>query len=268
MPRTARKGAETDLYHVIVRGTGRQIIFEDDADRRRYLRLLSHDLTEHEGALLAWCLMDNHAHLLFHMPLEEVSALMRTLGSSYALWFNERHDRVGHLFQGRFRSEPIESEAYLLTVVRYIHQNPLKAGLCAACDEWPWSSYRSYLRGEKDTRLQELIDCDLVLGLLGGTTEFEQFHLIADEAAPCLDMGRATSRRFIPDEEALHVARAVLRVTRPEEVRALPRPRRDEALRTLRGARLSIRQIERITGVSRGVVSRACRMRVTMGTEV
>lgn len=268
MPRTARKGAETDLYHVIVRGTGRQIIFEDDADRRRYLRLLSHDLAEHEGALLAWCLMDNHAHLLFHMPLEEVSALMRTLGSSYALWFNERHDRVGHLFQGRFRSEPIESEAYLLTVVRYIHQNPLKAGLCAACDEWPWSSYRSYLRGEKDARLQELIDCDLVLGLLGGATEFERFHLIADEAAPCLDMGRATSRRFIPDEEALHVARAVLRETRPEEVRALPRPRRDEALRTLRGARLSVRQIERITGVSRGVVSRACSMRGTMGTEV
>lgn len=259
MPRTARRHAETDLYHVIVRGVGRQIIFEDNADRRHYLKLLARELGGSEGVLLAWCLMDNHVHLLLHMPLGEVSPLMQAIGSAYALWFNARHDRVGHLFQGRFRSEPVESEAYLLTVTRYIHQNPLKAGLCDACEEWPWSSYRSYLgdeRGERDETRRALVDTRPVLELFGSVTEFERFHRLLDEIAPCLDAERGTSRRFLADDEVVRVARAALGGTRPEQVATLPRPQRDEAIRALREARLSIRQVERVTGVSRGVVAK------------
>lgn len=256
MARTPRRRAESDIYHVVARGVGRQIIFEDDADRRRFLALLKERLADTEGALLAWCLMDNHFHLLLRMPLEELSKTMRSLQTAYALFFNRRHDRVGHLFQDRFKSEPVEEEAYLLTVVRYIHRNPVKAGFSETC-RFRWSSYNAYL-GLPDESAST--DCELVLSLFGTVENFVRFHLEEDEGEEsggeqrCLDADDAP--RPSKDERALVAAREVLGDVRPEKVAALPRAERDEAIRRLRGARLSIRQIERITGVSRGIVSR------------
>lgn len=256
MARTARRRAESDIYHVVARGVGRQIIFEDDVDRCRFLSLLRERLADTEGMLLAWCLMDNHFHLLLHMPLEELSKTMRSLQTAYALFFNRRHDRVGHLFQDRFKSEPVEDEAYLLTVVRYIHRNPVKAGLSETC-RFRWSSYNAYL-GFPDESAST--DCELVLSLFENVENFVRFHLEKGEGENgrveqrCLDADDAP--RPSKDERTLAAARAVLGEVRPEKVAALPKAERDEAIRRLRGARFSIRQIERITGVSRGIVSR------------
>lgn len=256
MARTPRRRADSDIYHVVARGVGRQIIFEDDADRRRFLSLLKERLAGTEGALLAWCLMDNHFHLLLRMPLEELSKTMRSLQTAYALFFNRRHDRVGHLFQDRFKSEPVDDEAYLLTVVRYIHRNPVKAGFSETC-RFRWSSYNAYL-GLPDESAST--DCEFVLSLFGTVENFVRFHLEEDQGENgsaerrCLDADDAP--RPSKDGRALAAARTALGEVRPEKVAALPRAERDEAIRRLRGARLSIRQIERITGVSRGIVSR------------
>lgn len=254
MARTPRRRAESDIYHVVARGVGRQIIFEDNVDRRRFLALLKERLTDTEGALLAWCLMDNHFHLLLRIPLEELSKTMRSLQTAYALFFNRRHDRVGHLFQDRFKSEPVEDEAYLLTVVRYIHRNPVKAGFSETC-RFRWSSYNAYL-GLPDESAST--DCKLVLSLFENVENFVRFHLEEDEESGgeqrCLDAD--DTARPSKDEWALVAAHEVLGEVRPEKVAALPRAERDEAIRRLRGARLSIRQIERITGVSRGIISR------------
>lgn len=184
MVRSARKRAESEVYHVMTRGVGRQVIFEDDADRRFYLAVLTEELASHDGELLAWSLMDNHVHLLVRMRLEELSELMRALGSAYASFFNRRHDRVGHLFQDRFRSEPVESEAYLLTVVRYIHQNPVAAGLAPSC-EYRWSSYRAYLGLPCEGVPTE---CDTVFSMLGGVDGFVGFHRALDDDAACIDV--------------------------------------------------------------------------------
>ena len=249
MSRAPRKPSQSEIYHVVARGVGRQIIFEDEKDRSFYLRLLGRELKSCEIDLLAWCLMDNHVHLLVRADLSGLSEMMRSLGSEYAMYFNKRHDRVGHLFQDRFKSEPVESDTYLLTVVRYIHQNPVKAGLASTCD-YRWSSYRSYI-GNAEPLIETC--CDTVLVLFDNIDAFVRFHceLPADEA--CLDLG--DKRSAVANEKALEKARSVLCDVRPEEVAALPRAQRNDAIRRMRTARLSVRQIERLTGVSRGIVA-------------
>lgn len=244
-----RVRAASGYYHVVTRGNGRQRIFEDDGDRRAFVETLGRFAAGDGVAVIAWCLMDNHVHLLVRMRLEELSELMRALGSAYASFFNRRHDRVGHLFQDRFRSEPVESEAYLLTVVRYIHQNPVAAGLAPSC-EYRWSSYRAYL-GLPCERVPT--ECDTVLSMLGGVDGFVDFHRALDDDAACIDV---EERGVVSAERAREIAGVALGGVRVEEVFSLPRPERNRALRALRDARLSVRQIERLTGVSRGVISR------------
>lgn len=135
MARTPRRRAESDIYHVVARGVGRQIIFEDDADRRRFLALLKERLADTEGALLAWCLMDNHFHLLLRMPLEELSKTMRSLQTAFALFFNRRHDR-GTFSRtasraSRSRTRPTcspSSATYTATPSRRVSPKPASSG--------------------------------------------------------------------------------------------------------------------------------------------
>ena len=248
MPRSARKQSESNIYHVIARGSGRCIIFEDDRDRNRFLEELVAAFAENGVELHAWCLMGNHYHLLVRADLEQLAMAMRRLDSSYALYFNKRHNRVGHLFQGRFKSEPIGEDEYYLTVLRYIHHNPQKAGICPA-NEYPWSSYREYI-GDKG-----ISETDLGLEMLGGVEAFVRFHENSDDAVACMDMG--SGRRFIEDDEAMAIAKAALPGMQVESIVSLGKSERNEAIRTLRAARLSIRQIERLTGISRSVIARA-----------
>ena len=250
MVRSARARSESDaeMYHVISRGAGRQIIFEDNNDRQRYLELLQNAITEHSGEILAWCLMDNHTHLLLKINISDLSEAMRAINSSYVLYFNKRHGRVGPLMQGRFKSEPINSDEYLLTAIRYIHQNPEKAGISKTKD-YHWSSYREY------TGKAKTVDTAFVLELFGNVAEFERFHKMIDNAAPCIDDNRG--RRILDDESALRAARAILDPVRVEEVASLPKAQRDELLCKLKIAKLSVRQIERLTGVSKSIVAKA-----------
>ena len=250
MTRAPRKQAESGIYHIVARGVSRCVIFEDDADRERFLGDLGELCAEAGAKVYAWCLMENHYHLLAQLELPPLSAMMKALNSSYALYFNTRHDRVGHLFQGRFKSEPVDSDRYFLTVLRYIHQNPEKAGM-AATGDYRWSSYREYLGAAG------FVDTELGLSLLGGREGFLDFHATLDMTAACCDVGR--SRRIVCEEDARAVAQAALGDTRLESVAGLARSERDDAICRLRAASLSVRQIERLTGVSRGVVAKVRR---------
>ena len=124
MPRTERRKSASGFYHVVMRGNGRQNLFEDDADRRSFLSYLRGDAERFGVRVLAWCLMSNHIHLLLEDRDDNLSEMMRSLATSYALRFNRRGGHAGHVFQQRFYSNPIEDEAYLLQAMRYIHDNP------------------------------------------------------------------------------------------------------------------------------------------------
>ncbi len=144
MPRTARLDLPDLLQHVIVRGVNRCDIFLYDADRGRFLQTLSKLLVQTGTECLAWSLMTNHIHLLLRPRNTRLASLMRRLLTGYAVYFNLRHKRSGHLFQNRYKSIVCEEDAYLLELVRYIHLNPLRAGLVkdlAALDRYAWSGH-------------------------------------------------------------------------------------------------------------------------------
>ncbi len=131
------------LYHVIARGNAKQDIFLGDHDRRRFLFWLADTCKTHNLLCHAYCLMDNHYHLLLETLDANLSVAMRDLNGNYAQWFNVTHDRVGHLFQGRYKAFVIERETYLLEIVRYIVLNAVRAGLVEHPKDWKWSSYRA-----------------------------------------------------------------------------------------------------------------------------
>lgn len=250
MPRTGRKQSESSIYHVVNRGEGKQIIFEDDHDRAFFVRRLDGLLDDAGGTLHAWCLMDNHFHLLMSMPFDSLGPLMHRLQTGYAGYFNRVHQHDGAVFGGRFKSEPVETDEYLLTVVRYIHENPLKANLGGL--DYRWSSYREYCGDATH------VDRSFVLGVFGGLRHFRLFHEEEHGDEGCLDV-EALPRRGLSDDDAKHIADDLLGEGVCASVKGWERAERNAALVALRGAGLKVRQIQRLTGISLGAISRACR---------
>jgi REP element-mobilizing transposase RayT len=129
------------VYHVLARGNARQNIFLTENDRRHFLAELWRACDLRNWLVWAYCLMGNHYHLVLETVEPTLSIGMRDLDGRYALAFNQRHGRVGHLFQGRFEALLVQRERYLLTLMRYVMLNPVRAGFCVTPDEWRWSSY-------------------------------------------------------------------------------------------------------------------------------
>lgn len=251
MPRAARRQSESSIYHVINRGEGKQIIFEDDADRAFFMKRLTDLLERAGGTLLAWCLMDNHFHILVAIPLEQLGPLMHRLQTAYAGYYNRVHGHAGAVFGGRFKSEPVDTDEYLMTVVRYIHENPRKGGLSAGYD-YHWSSYLEYC-GEKG-----FADTAFVLGVFGGLGQFKEFHDAQHDGERCLEVG-GVPRRSPNDEAARRIADRLLGEGAVASLRGADRGTRDLALAALKKEGLSVRQIQRLTGISLGVISKAGR---------
>lgn len=254
MTHIPRQRSSSDIYHVIVRGAGRRILFEDDEDRRFLLGKLAQCKDEHDVAFLAWCFMENHVHILVKCELTSLTDLMRSLGTSFARYYNGRHGHVGPVFQDRFKSYPVEDDAYLMTLVRYIHMNPQRAGICPY-DDYPWSSYAEYI-GESS-----ICSTDLVPDCFGELQSFIDFHKNAPDDEVELDVvvkeGQiAIKRKTIPDGEAIEMAKRFFGDEFANSIASMPRKERNDALRRLQSCGMSVRQIERLTGVGRGVIQK------------
>ena len=163
MARPRRLEAPGVVYHVVVRGNERRAVFRDDSDRARYLARLVHYREKFGFRLLAFCLMDNHVHLAVEAGRHPLSRIMAGVQFTYTQYFNRRHGRVGHLFQGRYKAFLIEKGRYALALLRYVHENPVKAGIVARPEQYRWSSDRSYRRGKGP----EWVDLDRLLAMLG-----------------------------------------------------------------------------------------------------
>ncbi len=144
MPRRLRIEFEGAIYHVMARGNARQKIVRDDADRRRLIDGLGQAVVRCGWELLCYVVMGNHLHLLLRTPRPNLGAGMQSFLSGYAIWAGRRWRRPGHLFQGRYRTEMIEDESHYWMVSRYIHLNPVRAGLVRRPEQWEWSSYPGY----------------------------------------------------------------------------------------------------------------------------
>ncbi len=161
MPRTARKKSTSGIYHIILRGINRQTIFSDEEDNDEFIGILSECKKLSGFDLYGYCLMGNHVHLLIQEKSETIEQIMKRIGTRYVIRYNRKYRRCGHLFQDRFKSEAVEDDSYFLTVLRYIHQNPQKVGLCKEPDQYPWNSYQDYISKKGIT------DVDFALDLIG-----------------------------------------------------------------------------------------------------
>ncbi|WP_026907093.1 transposase [Paucisalibacillus globulus] len=258
MARRPRRQSQTGIYHIMMRGVNRQTIFEEDTDRVRFLETLKKYKERINYQIFAYCLMDNHVHLLMKGSEEELSQSIKRISSSYVYWYNLKYDRFGHLFQGRFKSEPVNDADYFMTVLRYIHQNPIKAGLGKDVFQCKWTSINEYIIKP------ELVDIELGLKLFSSNrnTAIEKYvdYMQQHNEDECLD---DTVKLNLKDEQVREYLYE-MGIRNTSMLQQMDKVTRDavlEKLIQLEG--ISIRQVSRITGISRSVFERIQR---AMGT--
>ena len=192
MPRVARAKSSSGYYHVMARGSGGQLLFECGEDYAVFLESLGSCADEHSVSLIAYCLMPNHVHLLVRDGDDELGEMMRSLLSGYAQSYNKRTGHVGHVFQQRFKSCPVESDEYLLQLVRYMHENPAKAGICKAEEYW-WSSYHESVTGS--VRVDTNLVLSMVRASLGSSVSARPLSIaVLEGCSPAFLIPRRTKR--------------------------------------------------------------------------
>ena len=253
MPRQARIRAESKTYHIIMRGINKQIIFEDDFDKNQYIEYLRKYKDECGFKLYAYCLMNNHIHLVIREGDAELSSIFKKINTSYAMHYNYRYMRCGQLFQDRFRSEPIISEAQLLNTVRYVHWNPIKAGLCESLEGYRYSSCPEYL----GMPVPQICDKDFVVKICGGIKSFIEFTE-TDFDYKCMDLETDKNMRslLISDEDAINLVLKIIPFYTPGIFLCMDKRERNDYISELKEKGLTNKQICRITGLGRGIVEK------------
>ncbi|ATW27324.1 REP-associated tyrosine transposase [Candidatus Formimonas warabiya] len=257
MSRQAREKSETGIYHVMSRGINRQDIFHDKEDSERYLETLMRVKEKQDIALYGYCLMENHVHLLIKEGKDGLAAAMKSIGTAYARWYNWKYDRNGHVFQDRYKSEAVDKEAYLLTVVRYIHLNPVKAGLAKNPESWDWSSCRAYY--EMSPYPLGLTETEFTLGILSENKEnaISLFREYMEEANSdqCLDHDEKKRRS---DGEVRQEIIRLMQGRNIQNINSMPKEERKAILRNTKAIKgTNYRQIARILGVAPSTIFKA-----------
>lgn len=254
MPRRARQKSESGIYHIIMRGINRQYIFEDEEDNQKFLQALLHYKEISGYELYAYCLMGNHIHLLLRVGKESLEQVLRRICGSYVYWYNRKYERIGNLFQDRFKSEPVEDDAYFLAVLRYIHRNPFKAGIVKDIKKYEWSSYSAYINEEINNL--KLVDLEFALKIFSEDKKmakklFIEFNGELNDDT-CLDI-EDTFR--ITDQEAREIIQKLCKIKSAPELQIMDKWQRYFYLKQLKKEYgLSIRQIARLTGINRGII--------------
>ena len=245
MPRKARLKSSTGIYHIVFRGINKQRIFEDDEDHLVFLKKLKTYKETSEYEIYAYCLMANHVHLLMKEGSDPLGIIFRRIGSSYVFWYNRKHNRLGHLFQDRYKSEVVDTETYFLTAMRYIHQNPLKAGIVKNIQEYPWSSYNEYVQQKTLCNTSNALDLFSSNPIEAKKLWIDYNQTITDER--CLEFN---SESRIHDFEAESIINSLMSEKNLSNLQSLGSPEKNTLIRTMKEKGLSIRQIVRFTGFS------------------
>ena len=246
MPRQARRQSESGIYHIMLRGINQQQIFEDEEDNEKFIEVLKDCKLISGYKIYAYCLMGNHLHLLLKVEKENLEQIFKRIGARYVYWYNWKYRRKGHLFQDRFKSEPVDDDPYFLAALRYIHQNPVKAGIGGL--DYKYSSYNEYI----NKKVGQLTDIDFVFEMIG-RDQFISFNNEANEDE-FLDLEIDDFR--LTDVEAREIIFRISKCKTVAEFQGLDIEHRDKYLRKLKESGISIRQTSRLTGVSKGIVEK------------
>jgi REP element-mobilizing transposase RayT len=255
MPRQQRQKSQSGYYHIMIRGNERRNIFLDDKDRLQFVDTLYEKKQVHRFYLHAFCLMDNHVHLVISEGDEDIATTMKRITVSYVYYFNKKYERVGHLFQDRFKSEAIEGNSYVISLVRYIHQNPVKATMVKTADEYKWSSCNSY--SNTDNLFAKILDMDIVLELYSSDREKAQklFASDLDVQSPESFLDLQDEEKMIAEEAAKALFDTILlehQIDRNNYTKA----QLTTAIKEFKDAtNLSIRKISSITGLNKDKIN-------------
>ena len=260
MPRQPRKKSINKVYHCMLRGINKQDIFFDNQDYLKFERILRKSKEKFSYQLYSYVLMPNHIHLEIKEEKQNLFKIMQSIQISYSIYFNKKYERIGHLFQERFKSNPVESKEYILNLLRYIHQNPEKAGICSS-DKYKWSSYHYYLQEETNLKI---IDSKDIFDLIDGDNFEEKRKKFIKINKKILKMNNSNQllnyeiRKRLNDNELIYFIKEKLVIKNIQEIQRYSKKDRDEIIKKI----LSIEgtnkeQICRVLGISKKIVDRA-----------
>jgi len=246
MPRVARIKSRSGLYHVVFRGINKQTVFYDDEDKEVFLNRLKLAKERYGFELYAFCFMNNHVHLLVKEKEADLGIVMNQLLTSYVFWYNSKYERIGSLFQSRYKSETIEDEAYLLCAARYIHQNPVKARIVKDVSEYKWSSYGAYLHDKKS-----IIDKELILAIFQSREQYIEFMNMPEAN----DFIEPTEQYKISDDKLIKEIKKRLKMQEISELYELSKADIFKRLRRiLQIEGTNPTQVARVCGIPRGII--------------
>ena len=259
-----RKESPLSIHHVMYRGINKQQIFADDDDYGKFLTVLRKYEPICGFKLLAYCLMSNHIHLVIKTGEMPLGRIFQHVIPSFVYWYNKKYERVGSLFQARFKSRPICNNNQLLTVIKYVHQNPVKAAICKHPGHYQYSSFKGYFRND-------LIDASYIRSFISpdGFNRFNcdktdkkrkkgnpaQAQAQAEKEDFCIDIEDEKPR--LNDKRAMEIMIRLSGCGNASEFQALDTALRDKALLDMRIAGVSVSQANRITGISCGMIRKA-----------
>lgn len=247
MARQCREKSSTGLYHIMLRGIDKRDIFLEDLDREKFLFYLSRAQEKSVFNIHGYCLMDNHVHLLIEEGHEPIGESVKKITVGYVQWHNSKYSRTGHLFQNRYKSEAVEDDTYFLTVLRYIHQNPIKAGMVKNIAHYKWSSYINYLEGSN----KGFVSLDRAKNLFASQEKLLEFMQMPGNEQ-CLEYD---AKIKYTDDKLKH--EILIFFGKPEIIASLPKEERDNVISQIKqytGA--SNRQLSRVLGIGRGILQR------------
>lgn len=245
MPRKARKKSVTGIYHVIMRGVNHQQIFYEESDYYKFLETLQHYSNVSGYKIFAYSLMGNHIHLLIQEGEEKLGTSFKRIGASFAYWYNMKYDRSGHIFQDRFKSEPVDTLEYFFVVIRYILRNPVVAGIIDSPENYKFSNARHLL-----FNLPTFTDTQTLYEYI--TPEQLSRYLMQDNEDKCLDIEKSTRKGFT-DESAIDMIKQEFGTINPQPGTKGSNEREKfcNSIHSLLSKGLAKRQISRLTGLPR-----------------
>lgn len=256
MPRKAREISPTGMYHVYSRGNGKQNIYESVYDYQAFLNALQEIKVEYEVEVHAYCLMPNHFHILIsHHDLNTISKVMHRLLTYYSMRFNSVYRRSGVLFGNRFGSVPILNYSHYMNLLKYIHYNPVRAKICELPSDYPWSSFVELISAKEFC----LVDREKTLKMYNMNLEHAIINLLKHHEKDCTLPDIMFESNAIGIEDKIYLLEHVFNDFNVKSISSMCTDERNEKIIEMRKElKLSVSQIERLTGISRNIVKKIC----------
>lgn len=262
MPRQSRRKSYSSIYHCMLRGINKQDIFYEEKDYLMFQDIIRKTKKNYLYQLYSYVLMPNHVHLEIKDENQKISQIIHSIGTSYANYFNKKYKRKGHLFENRFRSKNVENTPYMLNLVRYIHQNPLKAGI-SEMEQYKWSSFFEYFKNEDVREEDKIVDTEEVLEIFLPEKEqakkaFLEFNEKSLKFQESIELLEYEMRNKLTDEEVIYFIKEELGIYNIQEIQRYNKDFRDELIRKIVKIKgVTQVQIARILGVTVRIIQKS-----------